>query len=181
MTINICCQWTMLLTIASPFSLIIRLLLSSNINSYSFSEEEGSLTNTVSSSKNSIKSFNDSCLWWLLYSISAFLFHLSATSFGNFENNIHSVRCLHSIPLCCCSKTVAFVQESKNVSVWLCTPIFYWWPILYFISVRCIYSVWISITIPTAFLVTSLHFGIQDVLVVEHKALWAPLLHHLYI
>ena len=32
-----------------------------------------------------------------------------------------------------------------------------------------------------AFLVTSLHFGTQDVLVLEHKALWAPLLHYLYI
>ena len=36
MMISICCKWTILLAVASPFSLIIRLLLSSNISSYSF-------------------------------------------------------------------------------------------------------------------------------------------------
>ena len=54
-------------------------------------EKIGSLTNNVSSSKNSIKSFNDSSLCWLLRSISVFVFQLSAIPSGKFETNMQRV------------------------------------------------------------------------------------------
>ena len=132
-------------------------------------EKIGSLINTISSSKNSTNFFNDCSLCWLFYSANIFLFQLSATPFDNFKTNMHRVP---GVKDCC-----IYSRKQRTLVMTFASPYFIGGQSLFpFCEIHIFY-----VDLDTAFPVTSLHFGTQDVFFVEHKALWVTLLHHLYI
>ena len=125
----------------------------------------GLLNNAISSSKNSTKPFNDGSLCWLLHSMTNFPFYLSGIPFGNFETKIHRVSgvyiSFHSVAV---PRLLHLFKKAKKIFGMTLHPhIVLVFPFFCKMHIFCV-------DLHAAFLVISLQFDIQDVLVVEHKA-----------